>query len=221
MFNEIFHAECCYCKATILADHYVCDDCLKYVEAVEHRCLACGSSLPVMAQSCYHCFDQNYYDQIISLFYYKTVVRALLKEVKFRYSVKGVQFFKQIVNSVKMDLQSYDVITPVPSYWSRRFRRFVHPTDVLVKEVSKLSNISYAKMIRRTRRTEYQWKMNKGDRFRNMKGAFVCTAPVSKLKILLVDDIITTGSTLNECSRILKEYGAVKVDCLVFARGIH
>lgn len=73
----------------------------------------------------------------------------------------------------------------------------------------------------RTRQTAPQWELNLQERRKNIKGAFIVTHPelVKGKHILLTDDIFTSGTTLDECAKQLKQAGAVKVDALVLASG--
>jgi ComF family protein len=102
----------------------------------------------------------------------------------------------------------------------RKLKRFFHPTDIIAKELSEKYAIKFKKTLKRIRNTDFQWKMSKQNRFKNVKGAFLSICDVSGLKILLVDDIMTTGATINECALVLKNNGAEKVDCFVFSRGL-
>lgn len=221
LLDEILFSECLGCREVITFNKCICDDCLQSIVAVSTACRNCGAPLQVNADMCRYCIDQPSYDYLYCAYWYKGAVRSLLKEIKFRYHLKGLILFQDLVKPKIGLIEAYDMILPVPSFWSRRFRRFVHPADVMVNSISKHHQVPLFKGLKRTRKTEYQWKMDKKKRYRNIKGAFVCNEQVSKLKILLVDDIITTGATLNECARVLKEAGAIKVDCFTFARGVY
>ena len=69
-----------------------------------------------------------------------------------------------------------------------------------------------SKALKRTRKTEYQYKLKSYMRHKNVKNAFSCIKDISGLKILLVDDIITTGATVSECCKVLRKSGASVID---------
>ena len=82
---------------------------------------------------------------------------------------------------------------------------------------NKIAQKNHIKVLKRSKRTVFQYELNSEDRKENVKNAFNICYNINMLNILLVDDIFTTGSTLNECARLLKYFGASKVDCFVLA----
>lgn len=208
------------CGLKINYSELICNDCFKSFKQVVNTCKSCGSSLNIDASICHNCIKSLEYDFIYSLFWYKGIVRDLFREVKFKYSLKGIKVFQSLVNNIEKSFNDYDIITTVPSFLTRKLRRFIHPADLIARTLSAQNGIELRKTLQRVRRTEFQWKMRRRDRFLNVKGAFSSIYDVSGLRILLIDDIITTGATLNECAHVLKKSGAVKVDCFVFARGV-
>ena len=96
---------------------------------------------------------------------------------------------------------------------------FRHPAEDMARHIALETGTQYKKLLKRIRRTEYQFRLRKNQRATNVKGAFMCQFDVRGLKILLVDDIITTGSTVKECSGILKKAGASVVDVFALSGG--
>ncbi|MGA1847378.1 ComF family protein [Deferribacter abyssi] len=146
-------------------------------------------------------------------------MRSLLKYYKFHFGFKKLTIFDRLLTGLTLS-DNYHVVTPVPVYILRRFVRLVQPAYYLSKLISKKFSIRYKTILKRVRMTEYQWKLRKNLRIKNIKGAFECIGYVNNLKILLVDDIITTGSTINECAKILKKSGAKKVDVFCLSKGM-
>jgi ComF family protein len=96
-------------------------------------------------------------------------------------------------------------------------RRGYNPADLLSAELSRILGIPTYYLLRRIRKTDYQKNKVLDERIRNVQGAFSCPEDLSRKTIVLVDDVMTTGSTIDECSRILKMYDAKKVVCLTIA----
>ncbi|MGD9807538.1 MAG: phosphoribosyltransferase family protein [Deferribacterales bacterium] len=217
MLEEIFYRTCIGCGFRSENGMPVCSDCLETLEEYPHECESCGYPSNVPAKVCGMCRFAVYRDRIKIAYKYKGPLRQLIKQIKFAYRITGIDVLKEMVNAE--DLAGYDIITDVPSHFSRKVRRLTHPAEHIAKQISHLTNIKYIKILTRTRRTEYQYKLKKRQRAVNVKNAFICPVNVRGLKILLVDDIITTGSTTEECSRILKMSGASRVDVYALASG--
>jgi ComF family protein len=154
-------------------------------------------------------------------YWYKKEIRTVLTDIKFRFGIKSVGVIKCLIQNINIDKSDYNLITVVPSHTLRKFIRFFHPAKIIAKSLSLQSGIPYESLIKRIKNTDFQWKMSKKERHLNVKNIFVCKKNLSGLKILLVDDIVTTGSTLNECAKVLKKSGAVRVDALALTRGVY
>jgi len=114
-----------------------------------------------------------------------------------------------------------DVVVPVPMHWTRRMRRGANNPEVLADVLARRLRIPMArKLLVRIRKTLPQFTLPPGERFRNIHGAFRATAGyhLEAARVLLVDDILTTGATCNEATRVLKGAGAVEVVVVVAAR---
>lgn len=116
----------------------------------------------------------------------------------------------------------YDLICPIPLHHNRLKWRGFNQCALLIKEVARQRNIVCSDdVLLRIRDTTPQFMVNPNERSSNVKGAFVCNSEdVSDKKILLVDDITTTGSTIAECAKVLKKAGAFIVDVAVLARSV-
>ncbi len=119
-----------------------------------------------------------------------------------------------------LDFSLYDLIIPVPLHIKRLRKRGFNQAVFLCREIEKRHTVPLdVSSLRRVRYTESQVGLNEDERVKNIKGAFDVQGGVFKgLKTLLVDDIFTTGATVNECSRVLRKAGADRVDVLTLAR---
>jgi len=114
-----------------------------------------------------------------------------------------------------------DRVIPVPLYWIRRFQRGFNQNDILARELAKSLELQYDRnLLKRTRHTGSQARTPEAHRAKNVAGAFrVRGRPdLSESGILLVDDVLTSGSTAQECAAALKRAGAREVWIATFAR---
>lgn len=112
------------------------------------------------------------------------------------------------------------VVIPVPLHWWRRFRRGYNQAEVLSAAVAQLLGVEHRPgWLRRTRRTALQSELPESDRRTNVRGAFAVTrgARLAGKAVLLVDDVLTTGSTASEAARALRQGGAIAVHVAVLA----
>jgi ComF family protein len=114
-----------------------------------------------------------------------------------------------------------DVVAPVPIHWGRRMRRGFNQSDVLAERLAAALGLPYRRnLLRRSRHTRQQALLPRERRADNVRGAFRVRrdAELRGTGVLLVDDVVTTGETIGECARVLREAGAREVWVAAFAR---
>ena len=120
--------------------------------------------------------------------------------------------------------ERFDAVVPVPLHWLRRRRRGFNQSELLAREIGSHTNLPVWGALRRARRTSAQAGLSNTARRKNVGGAFLpASAKLLRLdlrgkRILLVDDVLTTGSTAAACAAALKRAGAVRVSVLTVAR---
>jgi ComF family protein len=116
--------------------------------------------------------------------------------------------------------ERYDVIVPVPLHWRRRWNRGFNQAELLAREVSRHRRIPLLNALRRSKATANQAGLTSAGRRRNIAGAFQSRAGVDLhgKRVLLIDDVFTTGATAGACARALKKAGAGTVCLLTLAR---
>ena len=119
-----------------------------------------------------------------------------------------------------MDGKQYDAIIPVPLHPIRLRQRGFNQSLMLANRVGKSWGVNVkTNFLERLKWTTPQTMLSQNERKKNVKGVFSCKNRESHVNnILLIDDVYTSGSTVNECSRILKKNGAIQVDVLTLAR---
>ena len=142
----------------------------------------------------------------------------MILQMKFHYNIRLKYTLKHLINLPNF-LTKYDGIVTVPSHFFRHFVRFYHPADILAEYTAYKLNVPVLHNLKRVRYTKFQSHISRLARKENVKKAFYCKKFKDNIKnILLVDDILTTGATINECVNELYKAGARRIDILVFAK---
>jgi ComF family protein len=115
---------------------------------------------------------------------------------------------------------SFDVIVPMPLHWFKKWQRGFNQADILAREIGKKWNVPVRNVIRRKKATRPQAGLTNAKRRLNMSGAFRIPRgrSLAGMRVLLVDDVVTTGATASACARVLKRAGAAHVALLALAR---
>ena len=167
--------------------------------------------------------DPPDYDRARAVARFDGVMRELVHDLKFRDRHQGGRLLGRWLAQAGAELLiDADVIVPVPLPRGRLIRRRFNQSAILGLEVARLARVGYAPLaLVRTRKTPPQVGLTRAQRRRNVAGAFA--VPTERLpdiagaKVLLVDDVITTGATVGACARTLKRAGASHVDVLALA----
>ena len=227
LFNNfvdwLFPTKCIICGDEIQKNSIFCPKCFTKATFIDYPfCKICGK---LFSNSyCYseNCICENcvknthFFDVARALFQYDDISKSVVFKIK-KYADNNVakiclnMLFKKYLDV----FNSFNFIVPVPSHWSRVLKRGYNPADIISFELSNILNIPVQKILKRVKKTDYQKGKSTKDRYENVKNAFVCSEKnLLEQKIILVDDVMTTGATLNECSKILKSKNCLKIFCL-------
>lgn len=164
---------------------------------------------------------QNYYDKHISFFKYEGLIRSLILEYKFRDNSYLYKTFTNFIlknkNFCRLS-KSYDIIIPVPISKKRNKERGYNQSLLIARELSKQLNIKLINnCLYKTQNIIEQSKLNKEERKVNIHGVYSLVHPEKLInkKILLIDDIFTTGSTANECCKTIKNNANPEEICIL------
>lgn len=214
-------------------DGYLCKKCLNAIPVNRSfECIGCRRPAP-LGQTCNSCLKTNYIDRLLVATDYKN--QALIKLIKlFKYRFVhdlGLPLFlitkKYLIQLAKIKkfnfLEENPVVLAVPLSTRRLNWRGFNQSDILAGLLAENFNLRReGNVITRTGTSKPQAEIKeKNERLNNLSCVFKIIRPktIAGKNILLVDDVCTTGSTLNECAKVLKENGAHKITALVIARG--
>ena len=207
----VFLNRCIGCDAWLEESHggSICADCfakLHFLETPAH--------LP-------HLFT-TYFDKAYSALAYEGVVLDWVHHYKYHRKLYWAPVLSDFLTSFDLDWQTYDAVTFVPLHWRRRFSRGFNPSHLLAHRIAKQKGFPLVDLLKRVRVTASQTKLRYGERIKNVQGAFKKIPrkkfSVKEKSLLLIDDVLTTGATVNECAKVLKKSGAKKVDVFTLAR---
>jgi ComF family protein len=115
---------------------------------------------------------------------------------------------------------AFDVVVPMPLHWFKKWQRGFNQSDLLAREIGKKWGVPVRTVVRRQKATRSQAGLTNAKRRANMSGAFKIPRgrSLAGMRVLLVDDVVTTGATASACARVLKRAGAAHVALLALAR---
>ena len=215
--NCIYPTKCISCNEFTKKVFYICDECLPKFELLNMKtCKKCG--LPKEKCEC----NKFYYhfDGVVSPFLNASVAKKSMYNFKFHAFLDAAEFFaKYMAQFVEKRFENidFDVVVAVPMTTKSLLRRGYNQAEILAKLVSKNLKLKhYNKALKKIKETDVQHSLNMENRWSNLRNAYkVKNKNYFKEKtVLLVDDIKTTGATLDECTRMLKLAGAEKVYCV-------
>ena len=168
--------------------------------------------------------DPPVYDRARAAARYSSTMRELIQSFKYGDRHEGVPLFGRWMATAGAELLAdADVILPVPLYRSRLWSRRFNQSAMLAQAVGHLTGVPVdCFLLARVKRTHAQVGLTAAQRRKNVAGAFRVTAAraLCGKRIVVVDDVITTGATAEACARVLKRAGAARVDILALARAV-
>jgi competence protein ComFC len=208
-------------------DKYICSHCEKLLIKLEPPlCIKCSKPIDYassikLCQECYH--EVRHFETAKAPFAYK----GLIKEVIYLYKYYNKPYFYKMLGNLlvtymnRTNYTDFDCIVSVPLHSSKIRKRGYNQSELLAKYISEKLSIPYVDALKRIKRTAKQSEQSRLERMRNLKNAFGTKKSADKVinkTVLLVDDIFTTGSTVDECSKVLLNSGAAKVYVITIAR---
>ncbi|MFZ4537994.1 double zinc ribbon domain-containing protein [Propionivibrio sp.] len=218
--GKLLAQDCLLCAAAS-ADDILCAACAAELPQLQKPCCPkCALPTP-MGETCGRCLAKPpYYDATLAALRYDFPLDKLVQSFKYGHRLAlGAYFGRQLAALISNGVA--DIIIPLPLHPERLRERGFNQALEIARPVSTMTNLPIdATSCSRTRNTPAQANLPWRERVKNVRGAFHCSSDFTERRVLLVDDVMTTGATLDECARTLKLHGAVEVTLLVVARAL-
>lgn len=207
--------------------HFLCPLCMSKMSNFKSVCYVCkGKTDDFKIHN--NCLQEVYYDKIIILSHYKDkYISKLIKDFKF-YNKKDIwidlgNYLSELFfeNEIYKNTDNYIIIFP-PMWLLKKLKKWYNHSEILARQVSKKTNTKIVQwLIKKIKTTRQQSKLSRQQRLTNLNNSFKINKNkldnIDKKTFIIVDDVISTGSTINELSKILKEKWAKKVIWLIVA----
>ncbi|RDH82219.1 MAG: ComF family protein [endosymbiont of Escarpia spicata] len=223
--NRLYASRCRLCGDQGANGRDLCPDCKKDLSHNQHCCRVCAIPLPPAAPEnslCGSCSQQHPgFEQCLAALVYDQEVGQLVSGLKFRNQLGNARLLGDLLCGYLEGkiFEKPDFILPVPLHRSRLKTRGYNQALEIARPVGRRFGIPLRpKVCARNRATEAQADLDKGDRGKNIRGAFSVKKQVSGRRIVLLDDVVTTGNTVSELTRVLRQAGAARVDVWAVAR---
>src|SRR5436190_12061273 len=220
---------CTLCGGKTRAGEYLCERCeAKATPIVAPFCQQCSEPFEgaiATAFTCANCAHRTiYFDAAVAAYRGRGIVRQIVHEFKYgrqlHLRLLVACWLRAALDDERLCGLQFDVIVPVPLHPTRQRERGFNQAGLLGELLSVQTSIPGKPVLKRIRYTTTQTALDRSERMENLHNAFRLrkNADVRGLRVLLLDDVLTTGSTLNECARILKRAGAISVHAATAAR---
>ena len=206
----------------------ICVECRrsldKNLEIKENFCLKCGGIFD--GRVCPRCRDTKFaFEFNRSVYIYKNPVKNLIEDFKYA-GIRNVADFmvEKMALLIDREYPHIDFLVPIPIHPTRVRERGFSQTELMVKKLSDVTGIPCdCASLKRVRHTKVQANLSKEERRKNLKGAFELKN-AEKFKgrsVLLVDDVMTTGTTMNEAAKLFKKFRSIRVYSITFAIAVY
>ena len=219
LMDLICPATCPMCDEILAKNEKICTECdKKLVYIFEPKCKKCGKELDDEGRE--YCFDcsvkKHYFKTGIAAFKYNSMISKSIYKFKYHNRRSYAVFYGDAIGekySREISRWNIDVIIPVPIHYKRRVKRGYNQAELIAKELGKKLGIPVdEKYLYRISNTKPMKELDKTARKKNVEKAFkIYRNVVEYKKIILVDDIYTTGNTLDACAKVLLDAGASEV----------
>lgn len=194
-----------------------------------HRCSGCNKLFTLLCEDCRQCIDFTCFplkklqqhigcDSLYALSFYSYPIKQLLQDMKYR----GVKDCCVVASSLLYHgahREKVDLVTAAPMHWKRLRHRGFNQAEVIAKDLAQKIHVPYMQLLAKNKHTPQQAHLSRKKRSNNLDSSIVGqnTAQIRGKRILLIDDVVTTGSTLRSCTQALKKHSAAEVHALVVA----
>lgn len=225
IFDRVLPWRCLLCGGRAAAN--LCPGCMADLPWLEHGCSRCGIPLDALEGAggsiCGDCIRRPPpFDATVAALDYVFPTTVLARRFKFNRSLASgaalADCMLRALGSNSECVAPAHALVPVPLHPTRQIQRIYNQAELLARDIARTLDIPLAThVLKRVRRTPAQSGLSARERSSNLRGAFRVRRP-PPARVALVDDVMTTGSTVRECARVLKQAGAETVVVWVAAR---
>lgn len=230
LVSILYPPHCAACAASTESQVFVCPPCAKEARKIEKPfCRRCSQPFDGSITSeftCTNCKDRRFhFDCAVAPYRSHGIVREFVHRFKYEHAYylrrPLANWAAEGLVDKRILVRPYDFLVPVPLHPTRKRERGFNQAEAIASLLSKRTGKPVASALRRTRYTTTQTRLDRAERMENLRGAFQVRQPslVRDRHLILVDDVFTTGSTIEECARVLHEAGAASLRALTVARG--
>ncbi len=221
---------CTICGANVRAGEYLCDQCeTKAVRIVAPFCQKCSEPFDGAITGTFTCANcahrAIHFDAAVAAYRSRGIVRQIVHDFKYGRQIYlrhlMARWLYAALDDERLRGRRFNIIIPVPLHPTRQRERGFNQATLLAELLSAEIQIQCKPALERIRYTTTQTALDRAGRMENLHNAFRLrkNTNVRGLRVLLIDDVLTTGSTLSECARVLKGAGAISVHAATAARG--
>ena len=225
----LYPPACTICSASVAASEYLCAECdAKVTRIVPPFCAKCSEPFAGAisgAFTCANCAHQTlHFDAAVAAYRSRGIIRRVILDFKYGRQIHlrhpVARWLLAALDDDRLRGRRFNIIIPVPLHPARHRQRGFNQAGLLAELLSAHMSIQAKPALERIRCTTTQTAFDRAERMENLHGAFRLrkNADVRDLRVLLIDDVLTTGSTLSECARVLKKAGALSVHAATAAR---
>jgi competence protein ComFC len=230
LVSLLYPLSCVGCAAPVESGEQLCAQCMDDAPRLRAPfCERCSQPFPgaiTDSFTCENCHDRVlHFDAAVSSYRSRGVVREVMhnfkygKQLHLRHPLG--RWLCESLDDPRLAGKAFDYIVPVPLHPARERERGFNQAEIRARALGRRSGLPVRALLRRVRYTTTQTQFDRHQRMENLAGAFRLRrgADVQDCQVLLVDDVLTTGSTLSECAAVLKHAGALSVHAATAARG--
>jgi ComF family protein len=230
LLSLFYPPHCAQCGTDTTAGSHLCDECAKTAKEISAPfCQKCSQPFDGAIEgafTCSNCGDRRFhFDCAVTRYRSQGVVREFIHRFKYnghfylRHHLAA--WLGAAFEDDRIQGQRADFLVPVPLHSVRKREREFNQAEVLARLAGKREKIPVLGCLRRIRPTSTQTRLDRHERMENLRGAFEVrqTSAVQSRHLILVDDVLTTGSTVEECACVLRHAGAASVRVVTVARG--
>ena len=228
--NLVLPNHCLACEEALSDEPYLCGFCSDQVSVINGpRCKECGKPVGEFSTRENRCAECKrhplQFSQASAPLPYSTVTRDLLLKLKFERKPLIADFFADFLaqHFASMSwLVKVDVVVPVPMHWFKHLVRSYNQAGLLANNMASQFGMPVSNALKKTRHTQPQVRLARSARLKNVEHSIAVKKPadIRGKIVLLIDDVMTTGTTCSECARVLYEAGAEEVFALTVARAL-